>query len=475
MAKKPNILMILSDQHRYDCVGFSDAYPVKTPNLDKLAEEGVWFENAYTTIPTCCPARMSLIAGRRPESFGAYWNYDITLPIKTLEPSEYSWIRDLLENGYNTGWIGKWHINPDHGAEEFGYTDVINSEREYLAKYGSRYHNKDFSWMGWEENCDLEDTHTAFLAKLTNDKLEELSSKDEPWLLSVNFEEPHPPYVPHKDFAAMYKPENIPQWTGFEDDFLNKPYIQKQQLVNWNMQDYTWQDWAPAVARYYAIVSETDYAIGKMLNKLKELGLEEDTIIIYSSDHGDMCGSHRMFDKHYILYEDVTHVPLIIKYGSKLIPKKTKDYTVHFLDLVPTILEMTGVPCSAKELHGRSLVPALEGNTPKDWPQEAVTTYNGQQFGLYNQRCIKTDNFKYVWNLTDIDELYDLQKDKGELINLIDEPAYTETLTILRKRLYEILVQQKDYLSCRTNVWAANIQLLEQRKLGNINTLELKK
>jgi len=396
------------------------------------------------------------------------------LPIYALEPTDYSWIRDLAENDYITGFMGKWHVNPDHYAEEYGYNDVVDADREHHQKYGARYAKDKFAWGGWEEERPYEETHTVYIAERAKGKLKEYAAQDKPWLLSVQFDEPHPPAVPHKDFAAMYQAENIPQWAGFADEFENKPYIQKQQLVSWGMQDYTWEDWAPTAARYYAFVSQLDDAIGRILTQLRELKLDEDTIIIYTSDHGDMCGSHRMFDKHYILYEDVTHIPLIIKYGSHFQPVRTPAYSVNCLDIAPTLLELADVPCTAKELQGRSLVPVLKGNTPPDWPQEAVSTYNGQQFGLYNQRCIKTDRYKYIWNLTDIDELYDLQEDPGELTNRIDDPALADTLLTLRKRLYDILVQQKDPLCIRQKGWAADSQLQQGHKLGKCEKLPLK-
>lgn len=472
--KKPNILMILSDQHRYDSVGTSGMYPVQTPHLDALAASGVWFENAYTPLPTCCPARQALLTCRRPESYGGYWNYDITLPIYALEPTEYSWVRDLSENGYITGFMGKWHVNPDHYADEYGYNDVVDADREHQSKHGPRYEREKFAWGGWEEERPYDTNHTAYITDRAKGKLQEYAAQEKPWLLSVHFDEPHPPAVPHKDFAKLYDAGKIPQWAGFADEFENKPYIQKQQLLSWGMEDYTWEDWAPTVARYYALVTQLDDAVGKILAQLKVLNMEEDTIVIYTSDHGDMCGSHRMFDKHYVLYEDTIHVPMVWKFGSRFAQMRTSAYSMNCLDIGPTLLELAGVPCTAQELHGRSLVPVLEGNTPEDWPGEAVSTYNGQQFGLYTQRCIKTNQYKYIWNLTDIDEFYDLQEDPGELRNLIDEPALGEKLKELRQRLYNILKEQKDPLCCRQNGWAADSQLKGGRKLGRCDKLPLK-
>ena len=119
--KKPNIVLLITDQHRYDCVGFSAQYPVQTPNIDRLAAESVWFDQAYSTIPTCCPARQSLLSGKRPERFGAHWNYDITLKIPDLPVNEFSFARALKAQGYRTAYIGKWHVSQQYSPLDYGF------------------------------------------------------------------------------------------------------------------------------------------------------------------------------------------------------------------------------------------------------------------------------------------------------------------------------------------------------------------
>jgi arylsulfatase A-like enzyme len=123
--KKPNILMIVTDQRRYDCIGYANKYPVKTPNLDKLAREGMCFHHAYTNTPTCCPTRETLLNGRRCEAFGALWNFDITLKIPALEPTEYTWTKELKDNGYNLDYIGKWHVHPTCSPMDYGFDSYL--------------------------------------------------------------------------------------------------------------------------------------------------------------------------------------------------------------------------------------------------------------------------------------------------------------------------------------------------------------
>ena len=459
----PNILLIVSDQQRYDCIGYSRDYPVKTPNIDRLASQGMWFTNAFTPIPLCCPARQAMLNGRRPESFGALWNYDITLKTSALEPTEYSWTKQIKELGYQMGYVGKWHVHPKYTPLEYGYDEYIG-EMDYDAFRKKKYPQLSFQngWLGEIDPVPLEDARTHWFAQKAIGLIKEFDQKKQPWHIQLDFPEPHLPCQPVEQFAQMYDPQEIPEWRSFRDEFVNKPYIQKQQLYNWNIENFTWNDWAPIVARYYAIISQMDDAIGKVLNTLETLGISENTIVIYTSDHGDMCGSHRMLDKHYVLYDDIVRVPLVIRW-PKIILENTKcqEFVVHFLDLAPTILDILGL--EQKEFfHGRSLVPLLQGKEISDWRQHAVSTYNGQQFGLYTQRMIRNNKWKYVWNATDIDELYDLENDPGELNNLIYEESCRPILKELRQKLYEELLKDGDDLV--KNSWF-DAQLLNNKKL----------
>ncbi len=476
MKNKPNVLLIVPDQQRYDCIGYSNMYPVKTPNIDRLASEGVWFSNAYTPTPLCCPARQALLNGRRPEAFGALWNYDITLKIPALEPTEYTWTKELNEYGYKTGYVGKWHVNPEHDPTEYGFDDYVDL-REYNAFREERYPKAKFiegdrivRRIG-KDSVPVEHSRTHWLANQAISLMQKYLKKGEPWHIRLDFPEPHLPCRPAGHFANMYSPEDIPMWGSFNDEFVDKPYIQKQQLYSWGIENYTWKDWAPIVAMYYGIVSQVDDAMGKVIEKLDELGIAENTIVIYTSDHGDACGGHRMMDKHYILYDDVVRVPFIIRWPAKIKAGfKCDSFVMHFLDIPPTILEIVGLK-SKDFFHGRSLLPFLEGKKVANWRKEAVSTYNGQQFGLYTQRMIRNSHWKYIWNTTDVDELYNLDEDPNELINLIHDKSYADLVTKLRRRLYEVLLHQEDGLVVKTrgdslmaNRWMKN-QLLNSRKL----------
>ncbi|MCS7462818.1 sulfatase-like hydrolase/transferase [Paenibacillus doosanensis] len=447
---QPNLLIIMLDQLRYDCIGYSGAYPVRTPNIDRLAAEGLWFENAFTPIPTCCPARQAFISGRRPETFGALWNFKNGLPVAALDPSEYAWPRELGKHAYHRVHLGKWDVHPKRTPLEYGYDEYVGFA-PYQEMIARKYQGVKWEagYAGENSPIPLEDTQTHWLAERACETVSRLTAKERqlPWYIQLNFTEPHLPCRPSEPFASMYDPAQIPPWGGFGDTFAGKPYIQKQQLLSWQVQDYTWDDWAPIAARYYAVISQTDDAVGRVLQALEASGAADDTMIVFTADHGDMCGSHGMMDKHYILYDDVVKVPLIVKYPPLTGQggEKRGGFVCNMLDLPPTVLELLKLPVPGF-FPGRSLLPWLKGEEVPDWRSEAVTTYNGQQFGLYTQRMLRTKRWKYIWNTTDVDELYDLELDPYELTNRIHDPGCRELVKTYRLRLYERLTEEGDGL-----------------------------
>jgi len=456
-----NLLFIMCDQQRYDCVGFAGMRPVKTPNIDKIAKNGAWFSNAYTPIAVCAPARQAVVCGRRPEGFGGLWNFHITHPVCGISPEEYVYPRHLKENGYNTAFCGKWNIAASAPPEDYGF-DCYVKDGEINAGIHKKYPDAAYPNGIFGDPCPvaLEDSHTHVLAAETNEVINSFAKQDKPWFVNIDFGEPHLPCRPSAPFDTMYNPGEVEKWGGFDDDFIGKPYMHEQQVINWNLEDRTWEQWSRTVALYYGYISQYDDAIGKILQNLEDAGQLENTVIVYTCDHGDLCGSHRMIDKHYVMYEDLIHVPMAVRCDGLIRPQVFTGYTHNCLDIAPTILELLGIdkPEDAA-FHGESLAPALVsgGKWARDY---AVSTYNGQQFGLYSVRCIKTDGCKYVWNLSDIDEFYDLGADPYELNNLIYDKSKAGEIAKLRALLYEELKKCGDPMIS----WTKD-QLLKGRKI----------
>ena len=453
----------MCDQQRYDCVGNSGIRPVKTPNIDKIAQNGVWFENAYTPIAVCAPARQAAICGRRPEVFGGLWNFHIIHPVCEVPIDGYIYPRHLKESGYNTAFCGKWGISASLLPQSYGFDRYVG-EGEIYAEMKEHYPAMaDISYPNgiFGDPCpiDLEFSHTHVLAKKACEIISEYSAKDAPWFVNVDFVEPHPPCRPSKPFDTMYRPEDIEKWGSFDDEFFGKPYIHRQQVINWELEDRGWDQWAKTVALYYGYVSQCDDAIGLILKALETTGHLEDTVIVYTCDHGDLCGSHKMIDKHYVMYEDLIHVPFAIRCDTLIEPQRFSGYVHNCLDFAPTVLDLLEIEKPEGVFHGESLAPALLYG--EAWERDfAVSSYNGQQFGLYSSRAIKIEGYKYVWNLTDTDELYDLNSDPNELNNIIRDKAKSELISKLRAKLYNELERCKDPMIS----WVSD-QLLKGRKL----------
>lgn len=439
---KPNILFISCDQQRWDCLGFNDRYPVRTPNLDRIAAEGICFDNSYTPLPTCCPARQALLCGKRPERFGALWNFDQGIPVGSIPADAFSWARSLADAGYRNGWVGKWHVSPTYTPLDFGYEDYIPEQT--LAAYQRKKHpelsyRKGF--FGEVSPYPVEDSPTHRNAAEVISLIDRYG--DEPWHIKMDFPEPHLPCRPCESFASMYR--DVPPWASFDDPLTDKPYIQRQMRLNWGTDSMTWEDFRETVRLYYGYITQIDEAIGHVIRHLEAKGLLDRTVIIYTADHGDMCGDRHMMDKHYIMYDEVTHVPLVIRYPEMIGQgRHCRAMVTNMLDLVPTILELAGVPVP-DDLDGISLVPYLTGERETGMRRYAMTTYNGQQFGLFTQRMIRNEDWKYVWNPTDTDEMYDMKNDPHELVNLAVKPEYADILKSLRQDLLAELEAVNDY------------------------------
>lgn len=456
---KPNILWIMSDQHRYDCLSCNGHPLVKTPNMDRIAAEGVNYSNAYTPLPMCVPVRCSLLTGQWPCEHGVIYNFDGE-GYKPLDPRGPSVPRVISSAGYHSHHFGRWHVSPQQTPHDFGFHEYTPDWR-YAKWRKHRGISPCPHAHGAFGNVDIHATPETSSLGWHADQVMQFMNKnqdeEDPFFIRWHMVEPHLPSRPPEPFASTYKAEDIEPWSGWPDDLQGKPYMQKQIRVGRGTDAVEWEQWARTVGLYLGDIAHLDFQIGRVLDELDRLGIAEHTLVIYTADHGDMCGSHGMIDKHCIMYDDVVRVPLMMRWPEKIkAGTQNDDFVVNAIDGPATCIAAAGaaVPdfCS-----GVDLLQALEDGTGRE---DIFSTYHGNQFGNYSQRMVRDRRWKYVWNVSDLDELYDLNNDPGELHNLIRDGRHADELQRLRLRLVEWLEATHDTLN--------NNSLKQQLREGRI-------
>jgi arylsulfatase A-like enzyme len=479
MSGKPNIVLIVVDHQAYYRHGWDGGVRPQTPNFDRLASEGISFNRSYCATPLCGPARRTLLTGLYTHNHKNYYNY-------SEAPYDHEIYFDrLAEHGYRNYYFGKWHAGPgtpfDFHCEGFSDTDygnpyITKEYHQYLKSRGlpraehlverafwndlflklfpylqiGNHYKCNRSWCG-EHASGLtltpKETHESFfLANLACDKLTELAlaADDQPFHLRVDFWGPHQPHFPTKEFAELYDPDGIEEYGSFQDLLNKKPSFffedTNQPLSDMNNRfrvpsPLTWKEWQKIIARAYAHITMVDAAGGIILDKLDQLGLSDNTIVIWTADHGDALASHGgRFDKGSYMTEEVIRVPLAIRYPKEISPRQVSEELVCSMDLPITILDVAGTGFENK-VDGQSLLPLFNGEA-NGWREDLMVETFGHGYGkFHNGRLVLAGNYKYITYAGEISELYDLKNDPYELHNLIDEPQYKKNVEDMQKRL----------------------------------------
>ncbi|MBK1875494.1 sulfatase-like hydrolase/transferase [Pelagicoccus mobilis] len=452
------IVLIQSDQHRADCLGCYGHPIVKTPNLDRIAARGARFENAYTPTPICVPARSTLETGQWPVQHGSLCNYDSELA-NPIEPTVSTWAKDLSAAGWSLDYVGRWHVHPQYSPTDYGYDSFI-SDHDYHAWREKQGHppmpqvpspDPEVGFFGEiDAEIPTDQSQLNWLADQAISRIDKRLKSESPFLIRLDCLQPHLPCRPSQEFADQYDPATIPPWGSFDDDLSKKPYMQGQQLRTWDIESMSWEDWQPVVARYFAEITEMDAAIGRVYDHLETSGILDNTLFIYTSDHGDLCGGHRMLDKHYVMYDDVVRVPLIVSWPNSIESGNTvNDFVSTGIDIPATLRSIAGAK-TPQESAALPLLPALQAEGKRSQRTDIYSSYNGNQFGLCSQRMVRDERWKYVFNATWEDELYDLENDPHEKCNLAQLPKYAQALSKLRIRLLDWLEKTNDPLK---NYW----------------------
>ncbi len=441
-TNRPNILFILSDQHASNVLGCYGDSIVRTPNLDRLAAEGVVFKNCYTPSPICVPARMSLLTGKFPSSQQCWTNSDaLSSDIPTTAHA-------LGAAGYAPTLVGRMHaIGPDqlHGYARREIGDHITDW------YGGHPYSMgilDKAQRPFKESLIKSGpgqmSYELLDRAVTDRTLVELEAiaesrrngADVPFALSVGYMLPHQPYVADPALFAYYNgkvgPPTLPRPDEADDTYL--AWWRQQTGLN----EITVEDEVRARTAYYALVETLDIEIGKVLAKLENLGLAENTLIVYSSDHGDQLGQRGLWWKQ-TFYEESVKVPLIMKWANQIPQGEARQQVVNLVDLSAAMVEAGEGPV-LPNADGKSLLGLAKGDQ-ENWFDETYSEYCTDGLLAWSggrvlqSRMIRSGKWKFNYYHNCPNQLFNLETDPDEMSNLIDDPAHQQTVQQLETKL----------------------------------------
>ncbi len=461
---QPNIIFIMADDHASHAMSCYGSRINETPNLDRIAYEGIRFDNCFCTNSICTPSRATILTGKHSHKNGVRSLADAD----SMDCRQWSFPRELQKVGYQTAVIGKWHLG--HGGvsdpQGFDYWNVLPGQ--------GLYHDPEFIEMGQKKV--IEGYVTDIITDLS---LQWLQGRDEsrPFCLLYHHKAPHRRWRPDQKHAHMYEDIDIPEPQTFNDDYSNRaiaareatmrvgcdldpedlkqdppPDLSPQQFKRWAYQRY--------IKDYLRCVASIDDNVGRMLDYLAVAGLEENTIVIYTSDQGFFLGDHGWFDKRF-MYEESLRMPFIVRYPGEIEPAMVNDDLVINNDFASTFLDYAGID-PPDDLQGRSIRPLLQGQTPDDWRQSFYYRYwmhRGGGHTVCAHYGVRTRRYKLIYYYGQaldapgaVDEprppeweLFDLEKDPLEMNSVYDDPQYADVVGELAGELTRLRDEVQDY------------------------------
>ena len=439
MSSHPNVLFLMTDHTNAQAIAPGSQCII--PNLDALSAEGVRFGGCHTTNAICSPARASLMTSMYPSTHGM-WDCTHTQRREWVDvPRErFTYFSSIFaEAGYDMAYYGKWHVEQSCELGQFGWADndhrcggarakPIDGTQVVVPKEGYR----DYVLAAVSDD-EATESHPAFDKGIAFLREHAKSKPDVPFFCFVSTSEPHDAYVPPKRFMDMYDVPNVSLAETLRDEPTGKPEVIRRMRNVW--QGMSDDDWRKTSAAYWAVITFIDHEIGRIFDVLKETNQYEDTIIVFTSDHGDMLGAHGLATKGVgTSYEEVYNIPLVMRVpGAKRRGEDAVTMT-SLVDLAPTLLDLCGLPPLARA-QGRSLRPVLEGTSDASQWRDAYGEFFGQRF-VYTQRIVWHEDWKYVFSPGGIDELYNLADDPLERNNLAEDPAHAATLKDMALRMW---------------------------------------
>jgi uncharacterized sulfatase len=439
----PNFLILLTDTQATNMIGAYGRPELQTPHIDRLAENGILFQNAYTTCPLCTPARAGLFTGIYSHTSGPWTN---NLPLGTNIQTMGQRFQDA---GYHTVYSGKWHLDghdyfgtgicppgwdPAYWYDGANYLAELSDEQIGLWRggLGSLEHLRqhritpEFTWAH-----RVSERAIRFLREPAN----------RPFLLVASYDEPHHPFTCPPEYAEQFANYDYPIGPGAFDTLEGKPAHQREWAASANAFH---PDGTIRHPLYFGCNSFVDAEIGRVIDAAHRYA--PDTIILFTSDHGDLLGAHRLSGKGPVMYEEITHIPLVVELPSGTARRIVRSPVSH-IDLLPTLLELAELP-RAPILEGISLAPLLDGQ--EDPGRAAVIEFNRYEIehdswgGFQPVRSIVAEGFKLVLNLLHTDELYHLEADPAELHNRIEDTQLAPLRDALHDRLLEWMYNHRD-------------------------------
>lgn len=453
-AKRPNIIFIMSDDHAAHAIGCYGSQINKTPNIDRIASEGMRLDNCFCTNAICTPSRASILTG----------TYNHVNGVKTLsdrlDGRQLTVSKLLQENGYQTAIVGKWHLG--HGEESdptgFDFWSVVPGQGDYI----------DPAFIEMGRMIQVQGYATDII---TDKSIEWMEQRDvnKPFFLMCHHKAPHRPWIFDEKHAHMYEDIDIPEPVTFNDDYANRAtaaavaemridrdltvrdlkmdppaHLEGAALKSWKYQRY--------IKDYLRCIASIDDNVGRMLDYLEQEGLSEDTIVIYTSDQGFFLGDHGWYDKRF-MYEESLRMPFVIRYPRKISQGTSSGHMVLNVDFAPLFLSYAGVEVP-ESMQGVSFHPILEGNNPADWRTSMYYRYwmHLSEHKVYAHYGIRTEQYKLIYYYADALgtlgsedepkvpewELFDLKKDPYEMINVYHDPDYERVAIVLERELYRL-------------------------------------
>jgi arylsulfatase A-like enzyme len=474
-SDKPNILWITGEGVPLGVLSCYGSQLLQTPNIDRLASQGMRFENSFVTNALCAPSRATLLTGKYNHLNGMFSNPASTTEgvtvSSTFDASQETLPKILKRHGYQTGLVGKWHLPANPGEVGFDYfVFKRNAGGPYYAP-GGYLRNPSLG-----SNVIEEKNYPGYITdNMTDMTIEGIKQFKQPFCMMLQFFNDHRPFDPPHKYEHLYDDTRITEPGTFYDDYslrasaareakmriadmpdFHPPTdLTERQRKQWNYQKY--------MEHFLETMRAQDDNMGRILDYLDESGLAENTIVIYTADHGFFLGDHGWFDKRF-MYEQAIRVPWIIRYPGKVKPGSvSKDWVVS-IDNAPTVLDLLGLSVPA-DMQGRSIAPLLSGEAPSDW--QTSMYYHYYEFApphwVLPHYGIRTSRYKLISYYTVNQwELFDLEKDPDEMENLFEwsgykvHPAYESVANDLVSQLKQIREKYKDTTGAPVKLWATS-------------------